>query len=206
MDPNGEKSAQGGSTESRWKKGKKRWRNFCLYHSSTPLLFRLLNLIFTTIALAVAIRMQLEERHAGVEGVLGSSTAVTILEYYGRPLGLWRTSAKLAYTLVEVIFVCLWSSALSLAIDNYLTTPLRCAPRNLTSWWSDQPPTPNPLSPDDSDIGQDVCRLQAALIGLVLVGLCSYCSNLIISLFRIFERVKVRTVDYRWSALGDGAV
>ncbi|KZT52489.1 hypothetical protein CALCODRAFT_425177, partial [Calocera cornea HHB12733] len=171
-------------------------------------LFRLLNLIFTASALGVAIHAQLEEREAGVEGVLGSSTAVTIvfapltlchvmiaiyLEYFGRPLGLWRTSAKLALTLVEVIFVCLWSSALSLAVDNYLTTPLRCAPRHATSWWSDQPRTPNPLSldPDPADIGvgSSVCDLQAALISLVLVGLCSYCISLVISLFRIFERV-----------------
>ncbi|KZO96010.1 hypothetical protein CALVIDRAFT_537592 [Calocera viscosa TUFC12733] len=217
--PAAERGAE--SVETRWKKGRKRWRNFCLYHSSTPLLFRLLNLIFTVCALGVAIHAQLEQREAGVEGVLGSSTAVTIvfapltlvhvfgaiyLEYFGRPLGLWRTSAKLAYTLVEVIFVCLWSSALSLAIDNYLTTPLRCAPRQLTSWWSDQPRAPNPLSDDDKDVGDDVCDLQAALICLVLVGLCSYCTNLVISLFRIFERVKVRTVDYRWGALGNAGV
>jgi hypothetical protein len=68
------------------------------------------------------------------------------LEYFGRPLGLWRTSAKLAHTLLEVVFICAWSAELALCFDNYFTSPLNCAPRSTVKWYSELPPFANPLS------------------------------------------------------------
>lgn len=108
------------------------------------------------------------------------------LEYFGRPLGLWRTSAKLGYTLLEVVFICVWSAALALSFDNYFTSVIPCASASSISWYSSIPRPPSL----DSPVGDEICDEQLALICLVGVGLTMYCSNLIINLFRIFEKVK----------------
>jgi len=123
--------------------------------------------------------------------------AAIYLEYFGRPLGIWSTSAKLTHTLSEVFFICMWSASLSLCFDNYFTTPLQCTPISATNWWNELPPSENSLADDGITdpflIGQ-LCRRQLALICLVFFGLSLYCWNLVISLFRIFEKVKHRAV------------
>ncbi|KNZ73407.1 hypothetical protein J132_05830 [Termitomyces sp. J132] len=115
---------------SKWHRRRKRFRVFILSNTYVPLLFRLINITFTTSALAVAIRIRVIEMVAHSMGAVGSSPTVVIifapltlvhvmiaiyLEYFGRPLGLWRTSGKLTYTLSEVLFICAWSAALSLS-------------------------------------------------------------------------------------------
>ena len=110
------------------------------------------------------------------------------LEYFGRPLGLWRTSAKLAHTLLEVLFICAWSAALSLCFDNFYTTSIPCADEASISWYSKIPRPPSPLT--NKDAGETLCDNQLALIILVGIGLLMYCFNLVISLYRIFEKVK----------------
>lgn len=110
------------------------------------------------------------------------------LEYFGRPLGLWHTSHKLAHTLFEVLFICAWSAALALAFDNYYTSYLPCAPRSEIDWFSQ---LPRPELPDvANDVAEHICDDQLILISLVFIGLIMYCTNLVISLFRIFEKVK----------------
>ena len=111
------------------------------------------------------------------------------MEYFGRPLGLWRTSAKLAHTLVEVVFICAWSAALALAFDNFFTSVIPCASSSSTAWYNQIPRTSSPENLDGL-VGKHICQEQLALICLVGVGLIMYCWNLIISLFRIFEKVK----------------
>ena len=115
------------------------------------------------------------------------------LEYFGRPLGLWRTSAKLAHTLFEVVFICAWSAALALCFDNFFTSVIPCASLSATSWYN-QLPRPPPISGLSPNDGRDICHRQLALICLVGVGLIMYCYNLVISLFRIFEKVKYHPV------------
>ncbi len=112
------------------------------------------------------------------------------LEYFGRPLGLWRTSAKLAHTLFDVLFICMWSSALSLCFDNYFTSLVPCASESTTSWYNELPRPASNLPTFEGSIGDTICDSQVALICLVGVGLLMYCTNLVISLFRIFEKVK----------------
>ncbi|KAF8704576.1 hypothetical protein RHS03_05790, partial [Rhizoctonia solani] len=119
------------------------------------------------------------------------------LEYFGRPLGIWSTSAKLIHTLSEVFFICMWSASLSLCFDNYFTTPLLCTPISATKWWNELPPSENPFSgkeETDPSLVEQLCDRQLALICLVFFGLSLYCWNLVISLFRIFEKVKHRAV------------
>ncbi|KAF8844027.1 hypothetical protein BDN67DRAFT_1000544 [Paxillus ammoniavirescens] len=186
---------------------KNRFRAFILSNIYVPLLFRFINITFTTSALAVAIRIRLTELHYNVMGVVGSSPTLVIifapltlvhvmvaiyLEYFSRPLGLWRTSGKLAHTLLEVCCICAWSAALSLCFDNYFTSLIPCASPKSTAWYSQLPrPQLNlPNLDDASGIGTTICDDQLVLICLVMVGLIMYCINLVISLFRIFEKVK----------------
>ena len=112
---------------------------------------------------------------------------VAQLEYFGRPLGLWHTSGKLAHTLLETLFICAWSAALSLCFDNYFTSVIPCS-EDGNEWYNELPPPPT--IPDVGSVGPRICNNQLALICLVGFGLIMYCMSLIISLYRIFEKVK----------------
>ncbi|KAI0080247.1 hypothetical protein K474DRAFT_1590015, partial [Panus rudis PR-1116 ss-1] len=188
---------------SPWQRRRKRFRVYILTNVYVPLLFRFINITFTTAALAIAIRIRINEKHHGLTGAVGSSPTLVIifapltlvhvmvaiyLEYFGRPLGLWRTSGKLAHTLLEVVFICAWSAALALCFDNFFTSIIPCASPESTEWYNDLPRTSAINVP--TDVGHLVCEEQLALICLVGVGLIMYCYNLVISLFRIFEKVK----------------
>ncbi|KAF9787142.1 hypothetical protein BJ322DRAFT_1186412 [Thelephora terrestris] len=185
-----------------WKQRKKLLRNFLLTNGYVPLLFRFVNITFTTSALAIAIRIRALEMSNHVRGAVGSSPVLVIifapltlahvmiaiyLEYFGRPLGLWRTSRKLAHTLLETLFICAWSAALSLCLDNYFTSVIPCSEEG-KEWYNELPPPPT--IPDVGSVGPRICRNQLALIFLVLIGLIMYCMSLVISLYRIFEKVK----------------
>ncbi|KAG5648086.1 hypothetical protein DXG03_007121 [Asterophora parasitica] len=196
-------------TTSIWRSRKQRLRAFILINPYVPLLFRLINITFTTSALALAIHIRHIELKGHAMGAVGSSPTVVIifapltlvhvmvaiyLEYFGRPLGLWRTSAKLAHTLSEVLFICAWSAALSLSFDNFFTSLIPCASPSSTSWYNELPRPPSILPTFESGLGDRICDSQLALICLVGIGLLAYCTNLIISLFRIFEKVKYHSV------------
>ncbi|KAF9015236.1 hypothetical protein BDQ17DRAFT_1340717 [Cyathus striatus] len=189
----------------KWKRRRRRIRSFILTNVYVPLLFRFINITFTGAALGMAIRIRNIELRNRAMGAVGSSPTVVIifapltlvhvigaiyLEYFGRPLGLWRTTAKLAHTLSEVLFICAWSAALSLCCDNFFTSLIPCAPASSTSWYNELPRPSNGLPSFEGSVGDHICDDQLALIGLVFVGLIAYCSNLVISLYRIFEKVK----------------
>lgn len=137
-------------------------------------------------------------------------------EYFGRPVGLWGLRSKMLWVCLDLLFVALWSSALTLAINDYIDTPLDCTP--LTPWW-----TPGvdyyssgdngsavaavttavslateatvPASVKNSEVIHDVCRRQVGCFSIALVTLLLYCGNMVLSLFRIFETVR-RTAPY----------
>jgi hypothetical protein len=119
------------------------------------------------------------------------------LEYFGRPLGLWRTSAKLAHTLSEVLFICAWSASLSLCFDNFFTSLIPCASASSLTWYNELPRPEFNLPDLDGSAGKELCESQLALICLVGVGLVAYCTNLVISLYRIFEKVKLTPRPHR---------
>ncbi|KAI0814842.1 hypothetical protein BC629DRAFT_1588535 [Irpex lacteus] len=199
--------------KSRWQRRKKRARVYLLTNVYVPLLFRVVNIMFTTSALAIAIRIRRLEMQNSIAGVLGASPTLVIifapltlvhvivaiyLEYFGRPLGLWRTSAKLAHTLVEVVFICAWSAALGLSFDNFFTSIIPCAAPSTISWYNSisRPHADIPGLNGSTGLGGTLCNEQIALICLVGVGLIMYCFNLVISLYRIFEKVKYHPVTH----------
>lgn len=116
-------------------------------------------------------------------------------DYFGRPLGLWRTSAKLAHTLSEVLFICAWSAALSLCFDNFFTSLIPCASASATAWYNQLPRPHDDIPGFEGSLGDHICDQQLSLICLVGVGLIAYCSNLIINLYRVFEKVKYHPVQ-----------
>ncbi|KAE9410984.1 hypothetical protein BT96DRAFT_244814 [Gymnopus androsaceus JB14] len=194
-----------GANVSRWKSRRKKLRMFLLTHPYVPLLFRFINISFTTATLAIAIRIRESEKRNEVVGVVGSSPTLIIifapltlvhvigaiyLEYFGRPLGLWRTSAKLAHTLSEVLFICAWSAALSLCFDNFFTSLIPCTAPSSISWYDSLPRPHLNLPTVEGSVGDVLCDDQLALICLVFVSLIMYVTNLVISLYRIFEKVK----------------
>jgi hypothetical protein len=183
------------------------WRNFLLHNPFVPLLFRLLNIAFTTATMAVAICLHNVLNRESAADSVGSSPLVAIiyapptlmhvgfqiyLEYFGKPIGLWSVKSKLYYTLVDLIFICMWSSELSLTFDNYLTSSLVCdaainpfasnanAPdyqvravlRQLNLCGMLTFPLQSPLQ--NPTTKPNICRLQGALIGLVFVSLLAY--------------------------------
>ncbi|KZP31216.1 hypothetical protein FIBSPDRAFT_945244 [Athelia psychrophila] len=197
----GRDSDEGEKTMSR----RKKLRVFILTNTFVPLLFRFINITFTASALGVALRIRNIEMRNHITGIVGSSPTLVIifapltivhvmvaiyLEYFGRPLGLWHTSSKLAHTLLEVLFICAWSAALSLCFDNYFTSLVPCASGGSIRWYSELPRPASPLFGNLGVIGDSICDDQIVLIGLVFVGLIMYCISLNISLFRIFEKVK----------------
>lgn len=84
-----------------------------------------------------------------IDGVIGPSTTLIIAyacltivhamtaiykEYFGRPIGLWALRSKMLWVCLDLLFIALWSSATSLAINDYINTPLDCTP--MTPWWT----------------------------------------------------------------------
>jgi hypothetical protein len=210
--------SRAGEEGTTWARRRKRVRGYLLNNVYVPLLFRFINITFTTAALAIAIRIRAVEKQNHIMGAVGSSPTLVIifapltlvhvlaaiyLEYFGRPLGLWRTSHKLAHTLFETTFICAWSAALSLCFDNFFTSYIPCASISTIEWYNELPRPKSPISGvslgrHEGGIGDRICDDQLVLIVLVGIGLIMYCTNLVISLFRIFEKVKYHQQRRPW--------
>ncbi|KAH8918229.1 hypothetical protein BT69DRAFT_1338355 [Atractiella rhizophila] len=181
---------------------KKKVVDFLLHSVFAPLFFRLLNLSFTACVLGLAIRVLVVENQHNIRGIIGTSTTLALiiapltlchilgsvyLEYFGRPIGIWSVRLKMTHTLIDLVFIVLWSSELSLAFDDYFSTSLEC-----TTW------TPNPRFQSTATVDVEVpthvqdilCDSQGALVALVFGGMVLYIAVLVVSLFRIFNQVR----------------
>ncbi|GAA5987158.1 hypothetical protein JCM10908_001054 [Rhodotorula pacifica] len=185
-----------------------RLEKFILENPFSPLFIRTINLclIATTLGLAAHIRIQ-ETDHDAI-GIMGSSTLFAIvvapfaivhifvtlyIEYFGRPIGLWRISKKMFYTLTELIFICLYSAILSLAFGDLFTSSLEC-----TSWtpyrrYNLPPPTTVGNAAVDGTVADSICQQQIAQVVIVFLSVIFYIIVLVISLWRIFAKVSRNT-------------
>lgn len=183
------------------------WRRFLLHNPFVPLLFRLVNIGFTSSTLAIASKLYITLKREGAEDSVGSSPIVAIIfapltlvhvgvqiyvEYFSKPIGLWRVGSKLFYTMTELIFVCLWSAELSLSFDNYFTSTLVCSTLNSPYSGGADRPVFGEQTLNNPSRKPYICRLQGALIGLVFTSLLAYVIVFSVSLFRIFVRVSKR--------------
>ena len=94
--------------------------------------------------------IRLELSRLQLPGLIGSSTTLIISysslttlhvitaiyrEYFGKPIGLWGLRSKMLWVCLDLLFVALWSSALSISTNDFIATPLACAPGD--PWWRD---------------------------------------------------------------------
>lgn len=102
-------------------------------------------------------------------------------------VGIWRVSRKMIFTLVELVFIALWSAGLALSFDDLFTTPLECTAYTPNALFRGDPLPPSEISPATS---AHLCDLQAALVAMVFVSVILYAAVLVVSLFRIFNKVR----------------
>ncbi|BEI87032.1 hypothetical protein CcaverHIS002_0703780 [Cutaneotrichosporon cavernicola] len=204
---------------------RKRMRRMLFLDARVTIYIRLFNLAIavTLLALSITIRQKIDQ--LGLSGIIGPSTTLIIAyssltivhvltaiyrEYFGRPIGLWGLRSKMLWVCLDLLFIALWSSGSTLAINDYINTPLDCTP--LTPWWShgiEYTNTPNALFPGFAvfettipvpenlkfgGLARSVCRRQAGCFAVSVVVLLLYCGNMVLALFRIFETVR-RTTD-----------
>jgi hypothetical protein len=119
---------------------------------------------------------------------------------------------------LDLLFVALWSSALTLQINDLIDTPLDCVRQS--AWWEEGRSEEYAALLDDLDIlraseanlqdlgvsetlgiilpdeitssglAREACRRQEGGIALALMTLLLYGGNMVLSLFRIFETVR----------------
>jgi Ca2+/Na+ antiporter len=142
--------------------------------------------------------------------------AVTAIyrEYFGKPIGLWGLRSKMLWVCLDLLFVGLWSSALSTGINDYISTPLMCTRddpwwiQGLRSSYTDLlaetatgtatgadiiKATLGIILPEQilrTPLAREICGRQIGCIALSLIVLLLYAGNMVLSLFRIFETVR----------------
>lgn len=75
-----------------------------------------------------------------------------------------------------------------------MSTPLLCT--ESSPWWSSIPQFELPTEVTTSQDKDDVCKRQAVLVAFVLLVTVSYVANMVLSLFRIMERIRVVAKQY----------
>ncbi|WVR05684.1 hypothetical protein IAU60_002707 [Kwoniella sp. DSM 27419] len=127
---------------------RRRYRRMLFLDARVTIWIRLVNLAVVVVLLGLAVTIRLELHSLRVPGLIGSSTtliiaysSLTILhvltaiyrEYFGKPIGLWGLRSKMLWVCLDLLFVALWSSAMSLSINDLIGTPLQCTATK--AWW-----------------------------------------------------------------------
>lgn len=161
-------------------------RMFLLRNVYVPLLCRVVNVMVmsTTLALGIRLRLKLDENHS--EMAVGMSPLLAIvfsplsiahalfqiwIEYFSRPIGLWKLSSKLWYTALELIFICLWSAELALTLDNYFTSTIVCINASSPFYQNASAFRTELTHPESKGT---LCQLQVALICVVFISVIVY--------------------------------
>ncbi|CAK9782156.1 hypothetical protein CC85DRAFT_285869 [Cutaneotrichosporon oleaginosum] len=193
---------------------RKKVRRMLFLDARVTIYIRLVNLAIAATLMGLSIDVRQRVGRLALRGIIGPSTTLIIAyscltvvhvltaiyrEYFGRPIGLWGLRSKMLWVCLDLLFIALWSSAATLAINDYIDTPLDCTP--LTPWWSNGieyaatprafiQTTPVPEALKTSPLAASVCRRQIGCFVVSLAALLLYCGNMVLSLFRIFETVR----------------
>lgn len=212
---------------------KQRLRRKLFLDARVTIWIRFINLAVVVCSLGLAVTIRKELFSLRLPGLIGPSTtlviaysALTIIhifiavyrEYFGRPIGLWGLRSKMLWVCLDLLFVALWSSALTLQINDLIDTPLDCVAQS--AWWEEGrsaeyaallndldllraseanlqdlgvSETLGIILPDaitGSSLARAACRRQEGGIALALMTLLLYGGNMVLSLFRIFETVR----------------
>ncbi|GAA5964297.1 hypothetical protein JCM3765_006448 [Sporobolomyces pararoseus] len=183
---------------------KSRFENFILHNPFSPLFFRIINLVLVTCTLALAGHIRRQEERAAVVGVIGTSTLFVLviapiaiihifitlyIEYFGAPIGLWQIRTKMFYTLTDLVLICLYSSALSLSLDDLFTSSLECTAYTPYRRYNSPSPSVVGEAGIDGTLADQICSQQIAQVVFIFLSVFIYLAVLIISLFRIFAKV-----------------
>ncbi|KAJ9121086.1 hypothetical protein QFC24_005067 [Naganishia onofrii] len=191
-------------------------RKYFIFDARSTLYLRLATLVGIATALGLGAKLFSLENAADLDGILGSAPILSISygsvsaihclvvmyrEAFGKPIGLWGLRSKMTWVCLDLFFIALWSSCLSLTISDYMSSPLQCS--SLNPWWTTGTYTITlPEVITKSRQKDKMCDRQAALIGFVLFTLIMYVINMVISLFRIFERLSTVAKSYEKSRVG----
>lgn len=179
------------STRSRKSAWFMRLGNFVLRHPIAPLIFRLIVLITTISALALATVIYRRERDPelvinnnpetsqAIVAIVIDSVAIPYIlymtwdEYTGKPLGLRAPAQKISLTLLDLVFIVLKSASTSLAFEALV-------------YHSGDGKAQNP---GDNAKEKEALDLARGLAALTLVGLIAWILNFTISVFRLAEKL-----------------
>ncbi|KAJ9103837.1 hypothetical protein QFC21_002299 [Naganishia friedmannii] len=191
-------------------------RKYFIFDARSTLYLRLATLVGIATSLGLGAKLFSLENAGHLDGILGSAPILSISygsvsaihclvvmyrEAFGKPIGLWGLRSKMTWVCLDLFFIALWSSCLSLTISDYMSSPLQCS--SLNPWWTTGTYTITlPEVITKSHQKDKMCDRQAALIGFVLFTLIMYVINMVISLFRIFERLSTVAKSYEKSRVG----
>ncbi|CAJ2502118.1 Uu.00g049710.m01.CDS01 [Anthostomella pinea] len=163
-----------------------RFWNFVLRHPIAPLIFRLVVLITTIAALALAIKIFEREQDNSISSKAEHSQALVAIvvdvvaipyilymtwdEYTGKPLGLRHPVQKVSLTLLDLVFIVFKSASTALAFEALVYH---------SGGTNNGTPTEDRVS----------FHLAQGLAGLMLVGLIAWILNFTISVFRLAEKL-----------------
>lgn len=155
----------------------KRVWNFILRHPFSPLLFRMIVMITSLLALGIAGRIyhvedaehkDTAERTQSIVAVVVDCVAVPYIgymiwdEYTGKPIGLRSGVSKISLILLDLFFIIFKSASTALAFESLVY-------HNVTE--------------------SSVRRLAKALATFMLIGLMSWTINFTVNIFRTVERL-----------------
>lgn len=145
--------------------------------SLSPLLFRLVVIVMSVIALGIAARMfRLEDKVLGESAERTQSIFALAVdcvaipfngymiwdEYTGKPLGLRSARSKMSLILLDLFFIIFKSAGTALAFEHVVYHTL----------------------------GDHIVRgLSKALASIMLLGLLAWTANLTVNIFRVIERL-----------------
>ncbi|KAI1393956.1 uncharacterized protein F4822DRAFT_424416 [Hypoxylon trugodes] len=165
--------------------------NFVLRHPIAPLIFRLIVLITTISALALACNIFERENDPAVPNDNTPETSQAIVaividvvaipyilymtwdEYTGKPLGLRAPAQKVSLTLLDLVFIVLKSASTALAFEALVYH----SGDGLSS------------SPNSEAAERASLNLARGLAALTLVGLIAWILNFTINVFRLAEKL-----------------
>ncbi|KAL7919723.1 hypothetical protein ACQKWADRAFT_300586 [Trichoderma austrokoningii] len=160
---------------------KRMWRRV-LNSPLSPLLFRLVVIVMSTVALAIAIRTERDTKARG-DGAERTQSIFAIVvdcvsipfngymiwdEYTGKPIGLRSAASKMSLILLDLFFIIFKSACTALAFEHVVY----------------------------HEFGdQDIIGLSEGLASVMLLGLIAWTVNLTVNIFRVVDRLGGREED-----------
>lgn len=157
--------------------------NMAIEHSLAPLIFRLIVMITSILALGIAAKIhEIEDIDSGdsaeetqsIVAIVVDCVAIPYIgymiwdEYTGKPLGLRSVTSKISLILLDLFFIIFKSASTALAFESLVYHNLR---------------------------DHRVRNLSKALASFMLIGLISWTMNFAVNIFRTVERLHGKEDD-----------